>query len=152
MVLLVWLLTACSKITDVRREVVSPDGKLVARYYEVNAGGVAGSIREFAAVSASDAEFSADAADPFFEMSRGGDADLRWLDNQRLRVEYGAWARVYRRCGTADSVRIEYEILTEAPASWSEVAKTGSEMYRTGVLDTVSARRRPGLVQGAECP
>ena len=130
---------------NVLREVPSPDGSVVARYYYISGGGAAGWIDEYVSVDSAGAPFDPFDGTPVLTMSHAGDAELTWVDNRHLKVEIGEWANVKWHCSMAAGVRIDYVILSEARESWSQAARARSEervrAKRRGEVDPVADRR-----------
>jgi hypothetical protein len=136
---------ACSE-TIVQQEVPSPDGLLVARYYQVSGGGAASTVDEYISIDSTGSVFDPFGHGAVLLMSKGGDAELTWVDNRRLKVEIGEWTNVKRQCPLAHGVRVEYSILSEARPSWSPSARDRSaalaKAKQRGEVDPGAGRGR----------
>jgi hypothetical protein len=144
---------ACSE-TIVQHEVPSPDGLLVARYFQVSGGGAAGTVDEYISIDSTDSVLDPFGKGTVLLMSKGGDAELTWVDNRRLKVEIGEWTNVKRQCPLAHGVRIEYSILSEARPSWSTSARDRSaalaKAKQRGEVDPGTDHRRIAECLAAE--
>ena len=129
----------------VEREVASPDGARVARYYVVSGGGAAGYVDEYVDVRPRGEPFDPYADDPALLMTHGGGVTLTWRGPDRLVVEYPGWAGVSRGCRAARGVTIEYVARAEPDSAWGPAARAEWESARQ--LDADLARRGEPPIQ-----
>jgi hypothetical protein len=79
-------------------ECSSPDGRVVATYYQESGGGAAGWAYQYLAVR--DAAQPFDPSMPIFATSHGGPVRITWQDSSTLLIEYSSTASVLRSDGT----------------------------------------------------